>query len=150
MSKIKNGKNKTVLFTIIGIIIGALLIVGIIWFLTVRLYVGGGNLKVTVSDWTGWSEQQPNDKEYDFKISDKLIFEVPSQLGNKSFKVNYINSNDIVITLPSGVIQENEKGGIDLEDNTKQTITVKTNGDEVKAITQTMDAGTTYTFKYLK
>lgn len=106
-----------------------------------------GTLCVIASDWTGWSEQQPEDKVYNYKIYNNYSFKIGEK---KSFLVTNVSNDEIVISLPQGIIQKNIGGGINLMDKTQQSIIVKTNGDEVKVATQTMDAGTVFTFKYIK
>jgi hypothetical protein len=104
---------------------------------------------LTVSNWSGWSEQQPSDEVYSYKISNNYQFSANSPFVTESFIVKNISNEIIEIILPKGVVPESGEGISLSSDDIPDTLIVNTNGEEIKAITQTMDAGTTFTFKYI-
>jgi hypothetical protein len=147
--------NRTILYVAIGLIILALVTSATgIYFLNSNSNSNSnsnkeGTLRLTVSNWSGWSEQQPSDEVYSYKISNNYQFSANSPFVTESFIVKNISNEIIEIILPKGVVPESGEGISLSSDDIPDTLIVNTNGEEIKAITQTMDAGTTFTFKYI-
>jgi len=102
-------------------------------------------LNVIVSDWTGWTKEQPSDEKFNFDVSENDQFTLDGVGGPYIFVVQSVDKNSIRLKLPAGVSPEGQCGPMG---NGDDVLTVQLDGKEYEACTNTMDAGTYYKFYY--
>ena len=115
-----------------------------------------GNLSVVAAHWSMWDADAKlagskieTEKHYNFNISNNCRYELDFNSEKVLFTVTNISEDEIVILLPRGLVPNDTKGAFPLPDEPQKSIIIKKNGEEVQTRTQTMDAGMTFTFKYI-
>jgi len=105
-----------------------------------------GNLKVTVTYWSGWEPDYESPVEeyyFDVKTSDTIVVE-GYMTGDFSFKIKRASKEEIIVK-SEHPLEINNSYGINLQSNQRE-FTVKF-GEPLILVTLTMDAGTFYTFE---
>ena len=105
-----------------------------------------GNLKVTVSYWSGWNpnyEFPVEEYYFDVKTSDEIVVE-SSMTGDMSFEIKKVSDNEIEIK-SEYPLSVNNDGRLNFS-STQRDFTIK-QGELLYLTTITLDAGTNYTFE---
>ena len=105
-----------------------------------------GNLKVTVTYWSGWNpdyEFPAEEYYFDVKTSDTIVVE-GSMTGDMSFEIKKVSENEIKIQ-SEYPLSVNNDSRLNFNGN-QRDFTIK-QGEPLYLTTITLDAGTNYTFE---
>ncbi|MGY5764466.1 hypothetical protein ACXET9_04605 [Brachybacterium sp. DNPG3] len=105
------------------------------------------SLRVVISDWTGWSEEQPEPVTVDLEAEEGDVLDLGEAPFGVVLTVTRLTAERLTLTSNDPLSERSEGGGIDLR--TKQTTFRVDRGRTIEMTTPTMDAGTTFAVTYL-
>ena len=145
----KKAKNKNLILWVIGILVAAITVGCLVFFVITNQAKGNLKLKVKETSWSGWSKDYvPEEKEYQYDIELGKKYEVKKR-GEEDvlvFTIAEVNTNSVKINTTKSF--SDKESGIDLRTDKKEFEIVE--GTDLKLTTPTMDAGDIFIFSLVR